>query len=48
MRLIVWPAEDDIPPSAQFLFSGNFPLAFSAEDVAYVGDVIIDAMKGKF
>ena len=48
VRLIVWPAEDDIPPSAQFLFSGNFPLAFSAEDVAYVGDVIIDAMKGKF
>ncbi len=48
VRLTVWPAEEDFPPAAQFQFSGNFPLAFSAEDVAYVGDVILDAMKGRF
>lgn len=48
VRLSIWPAEEEFPPAAQFLFSSNFPLAFSAEDVAYVGDVIIDAMKGKF
>lgn len=47
VRLTIWPAEEDFPPAAQFQFSGNFPLAFSAEDVAYVGDVILDAMKGK-
>ena len=47
VRLSIWPAEEEFPPAAQFLFSSNFPFAFSAEDVAYVGDVIIDAMKGK-
>ncbi len=48
VRLTVWPGEDDLPPSAQFLFSSNISLAFSAEDLAYVGDVILDAMKGRF
>ena len=33
------------PPSAQILFSDNFPAAFSAEDVAYVGDIVMDYMK---
>ncbi len=48
VRLTVWPAEEDFPPSAQFLFSSNISLAFSAEDLAYCGDVILDAMKGRF
>ena len=48
IRLTVWPAEEDFPPSAQFLFSSNFSLAFSAEDLAYCGDVLLDAMKGRF
>ena len=48
VRLTVWPGEDDLPPSAQFLFSSNISLAFSAEDLAYCGDVILDAMKGRF
>ncbi len=47
VRLVVWPAEEDFPPSAQFLFSSNFSLAFSAEDLAYCGDVLLDAMKGR-
>jgi hypothetical protein len=48
IRLTVWPAEEDFPPSAQFLFSSNFSLAFSAEDLAYCGDTLLDAMKGRF
>lgn len=48
VRLTVWPAEEDFPPSAQFLFSSNIALAFSAEDLAYCGDVILDGMKGRF
>ena len=48
VRLTVWPAEEDFPPSAQFLFSSNFSLAFSAEDLAYCGDMLLDAMKGRF
>ena len=48
VRLTLWPAEEDFPPAAQFLFSSNFALAFSAEDLAYCGDVLLDAMKGRF
>lgn len=46
IRFILWLADDEFPPSAQILFSDNFALAFSAEDMAYVGDVSI-GMLGK-
>lgn len=42
---ILWEGDEEFSPSAQILFSDNFPLAFSAEDVAYVGDIVIDHMK---
>jgi hypothetical protein len=45
MRLIIWEGDEEFPPSAQILFSDNFPNAFSAEDMAVCGDLIIDAMK---
>jgi len=48
IRLTIWPGEEELPPSAQFLFSSNFSLAFSAEDLAYCGDVLLDGMKGRF
>ena len=44
-RLILWAPDDEFPPSAQILFSDNTPLAFNAEDLAVVGDVIISALK---
>ena len=44
-RLILWGPDEEFPPSAQFLFSGNTPAAFNAEDLAVVGDVVIRAMK---
>ena len=45
VRLILWEGDDEFPPSSQILFSDNFPSAFSAEDIAVTGDIIINAMK---
>ena len=44
-RLILWTPDDEFPPSAQILFSSNTPVAFNAEDLAGVGDVIVSALK---
>ena len=46
LRFSLWLADDEFPPSAQILFSDNFALAFTAEDMAVVGDVSI-GMLGK-
>ena len=43
-RFTLWLADDEFPPSAQILFSDNFALAFTAEDMAVVGDVSIGAL----
>lgn len=45
VRLIIWAADDEFPASAQILFSDNFKTAFTAEDLAHVGDIILNAMK---
>ena len=45
VRLLLWEGDEEFPPSARFLFSDNFPLAFAAEDAAQLGDVIINTMK---
>jgi hypothetical protein len=45
VRLILWSGDDEFPPQSQWLFSDNTPLAFTAEDVACMGDVIIGALK---
>ena len=42
---ILWAGDDEFPPSAQILFSDNFPDAFQAEDLAFVGDLSIGMMK---
>lgn len=42
---VLWEGDEEFLPSAQILFSDNFPAAFSAEDVAYVIDVVMDYMK---
>ncbi len=44
LRFLFWQADEDFPPSAQILFSDNFALAFSAEDMAVVGDISIGAL----
>ncbi len=45
MYFILWAGDEDFPPSAQILFDDNFPLAFTAEDIAVVGDVSIGKLK---
>ena len=45
LRLMLWAGDDEFPPSAQILFSDNFQFAFTAEDLAYVGDIAINALK---
>ena len=42
---ILWAGDEEFPSSAQILFSDNFPVAYAAEDVAYIGDVVMDYMK---
>jgi hypothetical protein len=44
-RFILWAPDDEFPPSSQILFSDNTQVAFNAEDLAGVGDVIISALK---
>ena len=45
VRFILWAGAEECPPSAQILFSDNFPLCFKAEDLAVVGDVAIGTLK---
>lgn len=45
IRFILWAGDDEFPPSSQILFSDNFSSAFTAEDMAVIGDVTINAMK---
>jgi hypothetical protein len=44
-RFILWAPDDEFPPSSQILFSDNTQVAFNAEDLAGVGDVVISALK---
>jgi hypothetical protein len=45
VRLILRSGDDEFPPTSQFMFSDNVSLAFTAEDLAVLGDVIIDSLK---
>lgn len=45
VRFILWAGDEEFPPSAQILFSDNFPICFKAEDLAVVGDVSIGTLK---
>lgn len=42
IRFILWEGDDEFSPSAQILFSSNFPSYFTAEDLAYVGDICMN------
>jgi hypothetical protein len=45
MSLLLWAADDEFPPSAQILFDDNFVTAFTAEDLAVAGDIVINRLK---
>jgi hypothetical protein len=45
ITIILWAADDEFPPSAQLLFDDNFVFAFTAEDLAVAGEVLVDRLK---
>ncbi len=45
MQFILWRGDDEFPPSSQILFSDNFSVAFTAEDMAVIGDITIGSLK---
>lgn len=48
IRVLFWAPDEEFPANAQVLFSDNFPLAFTAEDIAVIGDVFLNAMKARW
>ena len=45
VTMTLWQGDDEFPPSAQILFDDNFVFAFTAEDLAVVGDILISRLK---
>lgn len=45
VRLLLWHGDEEFAPNAQILFSDDTALAFSAEDMAAVGDIIINRLQ---
>jgi len=45
IRLFIWEGDDEFPPSAQILFSENFPQAFAAEDRVVVCEYILGKLQ---
>lgn len=45
IQFLLWLGDDEFPPNAQILFSDNFQYAFTAEDLANIGDIIMNRMK---
>ncbi|MDR2479195.1 MAG: DUF3786 domain-containing protein [Treponema sp.] len=45
VTVILWGADDEFPPSAQLLFDDNFIFAFTAEDAAVAGEILVERLK---
>jgi hypothetical protein len=45
ITVILWGADDEFPASAQILFDDNFIFAFTAEDLAAVGETVIARLR---
>ncbi|MDE7242690.1 MAG: DUF3786 domain-containing protein [Oscillospiraceae bacterium] len=45
IQFLLWLGDDEFPPNAQILFSDNFQSAFTAEDLANIGDIVMNRMK---
>jgi hypothetical protein len=45
MSLLLWAGDEEFQPSAQMLFDDNFEFAFTAEDIAVVGETVIGRLK---
>jgi hypothetical protein len=44
VTLMLYAGDDEFPPSAQMLFDDNFIGAFTAEDMAVVGEIVIQRL----
>lgn len=42
LYVLYWKGDEEFPPSTQILFSDNVQYYFSAEDLAFVGDILND------
>ena len=45
IRFLLWLGDEEFSPNAQILFSDNFRSAFTAEDMANIGDIVITRLK---
>ncbi|MDR1030072.1 MAG: DUF3786 domain-containing protein [Treponema sp.] len=45
ISFLLWAGDEEFPPSAQILFDDNVRFAFTAEDIAYAGELIIKRLK---
>ncbi|MDR2535983.1 MAG: DUF3786 domain-containing protein [Treponema sp.] len=45
MSLLLWAGDEEFPASAQILFDDNFEFAFTAEDIAVVGEIVVSRLK---
>jgi hypothetical protein len=45
VTLMLYAEDEDFPPSAQMLFDDNFIGAFTAEDMAVIGEIVIQRLK---
>jgi hypothetical protein len=45
MGVILWAGDEEFPPSAQILFDDNLIFAFTAEDLAVAGEVMLRRLK---
>ena len=45
MAVLVWAGEEEFPPSAQLLYTGNFAQGFAPEDRVVAGDILISHIK---
>ena len=45
MWFLFWAGDEEFPPSAQILYSDNFPYGFHAEDMVVAGDLSITIVK---
>ena len=45
IQFLLWAPDEEFPPSSQILFADNAVAAFTAEDMAVIGDVSINTLK---
>jgi hypothetical protein len=44
MKILIWEGDDEFPPSTQILYDETVVFGFTAEDIAVVGDILIERL----